>query len=355
MDLTQHVINLVKRPMAAAAKWREEGTRGPHAMSASAQSPEQFELFTSVLLGRKGGTEARPPLPNGFAERAKFLLQVAPNMVRSMLGIIRSARTLRRNPENPRRHITPAELAEVERHAHAHGADLIGYARLNPDHIFAGRRVLDGNVICLAMEMAKQDMAKAPHFDTESEVHRVYADLGDVAFEIANLLRKRGFAAEAGPALGGDSIYPAIAQAAGIGWVGRNGLLLTEAFGPRVRLAVVYCSVDNLPFHDASDTRLQWLREFCDMCGACIRRCPPQALKKRADLRANGAPTHVDSGTCHTFFQANYGCGVCIKVCPLSHVDVARIRRAYERRHHSEEHAERLEQIVTAPERLAKR
>ena len=344
------IMELIKRPMARAARWRAEGTEGPRGVSGTEHSPEQFRGFSAFLKGEDDPDAAQPEIGRGGAA-ARFTVSMVPNIARSMRGIVRAAYGLRNNPPRPRRKIEPHELDELEGLALLHGADLIGYTQIDPDHVFAGCRVLDRNVIVLGMEMNQADMAKAPHFDAEHEVHRVYADLGDVTLQVAQYLRRRGFAAEAGPALGGDAVYPPIAQAAGLGRVGRNGLLLTEAFGPRLRLAVVYCSVDDLPFHRDPGAH-EWMRQFCDMCGACVRRCPPGAIHTQPVLRANGAPTYVDNESCFPFFRANHGCGVCIKVCPFSHVPVEKLRTAFERRHESERHQARLETIMRTPERV---
>ena len=313
-----------------AARWRRAGTDRPSAVSATEHSRPQHAGLGGMFLGRMDAN-TRPPMPEDPRERLRFLTEVVPNMARSMIGISRSAWVMRRNPTTPRRELSTTELAEVEQVARRWGVDLLGYTRLDPDHVFTGRRVLDRNVIVLAMEMDREDLAKSPHFDAESEVHWVYADLGLAAFKVAKRLRRLGVAAEAGTALGGDTSYPPIAEAAGIGRVGRNGLLLTEQFGPRVRLAVVYCSVDTLPFHDPADTRHDWIRGFCDMCGACVRKCPPQAIRAVPVEHENGALSYVDGERCFPYFAANYGCAVCIKVCPFSFADPAQLRRGYDR------------------------
>ena len=349
MDL-DGVKKLLGPVMAKARAYRTKGTDLPTAVASGDHSPEPFGPF-KLISGEPGG--AGPQLrADNFSRHdvAKLLLDVMPDMARSLIGIFRSAQTMSHNPAKPMRHISPATLREAERKAKAWGADLIGYTEIDPDDVFAGRRVLDKNVIVLAMEMDQVHMSRAPHLDAFGEVHHVYADLGLAAFKVAKFLRRRGFAAEAGPALGGDAVYPPLAQRAGIGWVGHNGILLTERFGPRVRLAVVYCSIDNLPFFDANDRRLAWMRSFCDMCKACVRRCPPRALMDEPTERANGALTYVDNEKCFPFFEANYGCGVCIKVCPFSHIDADRLRHAYEHHRHDAAQKQHLETLMHTPE-----
>ena len=65
--------------------------------------------------------------------------------------------------------------------------------------------------------------------------------------------------------------YRLLAQAAGLGETGLNGLFLTPEFGPRQRFAML-----------VSDAELEADEPFkpriCDDCGACVKGCPLAAL-----------------------------------------------------------------------------
>jgi epoxyqueuosine reductase QueG len=101
------------------------------------------------------------------------------------------------------------------------------------------------------------------------------------------------------------------------------GLLLTEAFGPRVRLCKVFT---DLPL--APDTyRPFGATEFCRDCQACARHCPSKAITD-GPVR-EGGPTvsnlqgvrkwYVDPERCFRFWAANHAdCTVCIRVCPFN-------------------------------------
>ncbi len=65
--------------------------------------------------------------------------------------------------------------------------------------------------------------------------------------------------------------YRIMAQAAGLGETGLNGMFLTPEFGPRQRFAMVLTDADVLadePFKP----------RICDDCGACVQACPLRAL-----------------------------------------------------------------------------
>ena len=63
-----------------------------------------------------------------------------------------------------------------------------------------------------------------------------------------------------------------VAVLAGLGWLGRNNLLVNPQFGAQLRLVTL---LTDLPL-DAD----QPLREDCGDCVACIESCPAKAIKK---------------------------------------------------------------------------
>jgi epoxyqueuosine reductase len=61
---------------------------------------------------------------------------------------------------------------------------------------------------------------------------------------------------------------------AGLGEYGRNGLLLTPQWGPRVRLGKIFT---NLPL--ATDRPLNFgVKSFCEQCNLCAAACPAKAI-----------------------------------------------------------------------------
>jgi len=98
-----------------------------------------------------------------------------------------------------------------------------------------------------------------------------------------------------------------VARAAGLGWIGRNNLLVNEQFGSRIRLVTVLTDLP-LPVDSPS-------LKNCGSCRRCLSVCPAQAIKERQEdfdhlrcyeqLRAFAKTLH---------FSHNI-CGVCVKAC----------------------------------------
>jgi epoxyqueuosine reductase QueG len=125
----------------------------------------------------------------------------------------------------------------------------------------------------------------------------------------------------------GPALYPPLAQMAGLGWLGASGLIITPEHGPRVRLAAVLTSIENLPFSTHNDHA--WVEDFCARCGICQRKCPVEAIYPEPLHHANGQITWVDNARCFPYFSDYHGCSVCIKVCPFNNKSYDEIKRAF--------------------------
>ena len=98
-----------------------------------------------------------------------------------------------------------------------------------------------------------------------------------------------------------------VAKAAGLGWIGRNNLLVNEKFGSRVRLVTI---LTDLPLM----TNFSCLKD-CGSCRVCLSVCPAGAIAERQEdfdhLRCY-EQLRTFAKTLH--FSHNI-CGVCVKAC----------------------------------------
>jgi len=106
-------------------------------------------------------------------------------------------------------------------------------------------------------------------------------------------------------------LYPPLAAQAGLGKIGRHGLLITPEFGPRQRISAIFTSIENLPF--VNETAIE--KEGCEDCGRCMAACPVGAFFPEPHFNDEGRRTSVDQAKCSKEFGANNACSVCMKVC----------------------------------------
>jgi Pyruvate/2-oxoacid:ferredoxin oxidoreductase delta subunit len=281
-------------------------SKKPAALTSTPNSPTRFDIPLEAMKMM----EERDDIE---------MLQTFP--MRTMLSMMRNINktidTLPDNPASPTNGTSGDFIDTLKEYAYSQGVDIIHFTKLPRDLFFQEFGVLYDNAIVLAMEMSKEKIDQAPSQATFKMVFDTYDSLGIAANRIAAFLREHGYAAQADHPLGGTVLYPPLAQSAGIGYVGKHGLLITPKFGSRVRLAAVYTSIQNLPDSKEKNNH-SWIGQYCKICGICIKQCPPQAILEETVMHDTGVKTDIIQRDCFEYFLVNYGCSVCIKLCPLS-------------------------------------
>jgi epoxyqueuosine reductase len=285
----------------------DELAKNDQAIQPTAKSPIRFEIMRETAKRGRGGPPAR--------------------MLPTVLGIRKSLKSLQDNPTQPKRQTDQGLLEELEAYVLQLGASSVGYTKVPRRWVFQNKAILYQNAIMLSMEMDKEGIDTAPSLACMTTVMEIYRDLGQIANQAADFLRQRGFSAHAGHPLMGMALYPPLAQTAGLGWMGLNGIIITPEHGPRARLAAVFTSIENLPFSTANDH--QWVAGYCDICRRCIRECPPKALYDTPIDHEHGQITYVDNDLCFPYFSDYYGCSVCIRVCPFNNIAYGKLKEQF--------------------------
>jgi hypothetical protein len=129
------------------------------------------------------------------------------------------------------------------------GAKNCGVTELQDYHLYTtggrGERyakpVLNNHKYAIAFttEMDKTMIQSAPTGSIVMESAQQYLDSGTVAIQVAKFLRNLGYSARAHIDGNYQVVCPLVARDAGLGEIGRMGLLMTPGLGPRVRISVV--------------------------------------------------------------------------------------------------------------------
>jgi len=166
-----------------------------------------------------------------------------------------------------------------------------------------------------------------------AEYNRVNRALNEIAGRTAEVVFSLGYRAEPFPATVPETEqagewtrtlsvafqHKTAATRAGLGWVGKNALLITPPFGPRLRLATVVTDMP-LPLGGPVTAGL------CGKCKTCARVCPGLAVKGTEWHAGPPREEWVDGGTCWETAQRllrervganNAVCGVCVALCPV--------------------------------------
>ncbi len=196
------------------------------------------------------------------------------------------------------------------------GAISVGATRLHAYHLYTtvgrgpewGRPVhLDHtHALALTVEMDKATLDRAPLAPTVMESAQQYVTAGVIAAQLADFIRRLGYPARAHIDGNYRVVCPLVARDAGLGEIGRMGLLMTPELGPRVRLAVVTTTLPLVP---------------CIHCRKCAVACPSDAISSGDPVDIDGVRRwQIDQEACFTLWcKLGTDCARCVRVCPYSH------------------------------------
>ncbi len=201
---------------------------------------------------------------------------------------------------------------------------ITGFTKLPNEYIFKNKAVPFQYALIFIQEMDKNEIERAPEIEAGIEVVKVYNSLGIITNELALWLKKKyGVSCMANHPLGGLVDSVPLAEKAGLGKIGRNGLLITKNFGPRCRISPIF--IDRKLFEYTATNEFDWIEDFCKKCGSCIKNCPTEAIYKEPLLTVSYKSESIrdryssyDRERCFLSFSGTMGCAVCIKVCPFS-------------------------------------
>ncbi|HEA66679.1 MAG TPA: reductive dehalogenase [Desulfobacterales bacterium] len=222
----------------------------------------------------------------------------------------------------------------IKKAARYFGADLVGICRVHPNWIYSheynalSRKHYPAelpkginNAVVLAVAMDYQGIQLSPTTLEGGITGFGYSMMAVVANLLATFIRGLGYRAI--PCGNDTALSVPLAMAAGLGETGRLGILITEKFGPRVRLCKIFT---DLPL--SCDTyRPFGVKAFCEECKKCATYCPGQAITD-SEMTEEGHNISNQSGTlkwyvnaekCFAFWAKNRSdCANCIRVCPFN-------------------------------------
>jgi len=170
--------------------------------------------------------------------------------------------------------------------------------------------------VVFTVEMDYRFVTSAPRLPVVVESSHRYLEAAKVALALAANIRALGWDARAHIDGNYLAVLPPLGAAAGLGEVGRMGLLVTESHGPCVRLGMVST---NLPLA-CDQPRPFGLQSFCRLCQKCARNCPARAVPAGADPPKGG--WRISWEDCYHFWRrTGTDCAICLGSCPYAKPD----------------------------------
>lgn len=206
------------------------------------------------------------------------------------------------------------------------GAKLMGVADL--------RGIVDGEMqigVSVAVPVPPnivQQLQTAPTIEYYNTYYSINAQLNDIVSSGAEFLKERGYLAHANTT---ETVkqdkdwrtplpHKTVATRAGLGWIGKSCLLVTEKYGSAVRLSALLTDAPIKCDDPINESR-------CGKCTICVRKCPAHAFSgalwntgvKREELFNKEAckKMQIQRMKQATGIETDL-CGLCFAVCPYT-------------------------------------
>ncbi len=211
--------------------------------------------------------------------------------------------------------------------------DVVGITEVVPDIVFDREwetgEVTEPTIIVLGRAMDYEKLSKNLEKDDGKfkpfwrnkflpevrEVLSTYFRSQQAAFKLAAWIRAQGYHARGhGGPKGAPINTLAAAIKAGLGELGKHGSIINNELGSCLRFAYVLTDmplVADRPIEFGAD-------DYCLRCRACTNACPPNAIADEKQLVRGIEKWYVDFDKCVPYFNENYGCAICLSICPWS-------------------------------------
>lgn len=205
----------------------------------------------------------------------------------------------------------------------------LAYLAKDPERRSDPRLLLDGgkSVIMLGLnyyqpntETVPEGFGRVSRYARGRDYHKVIAKMTkELIRGIEGEMESKGTAEFRWFVDYGPMLERAYAEKAGLGYVGRNGMLISRQFGSWIFLAEIITTLELAP-----DDPKAIKHGTCGTCRKCIEACPTQALVEDRVVDSTKCisyltierPIDVDESLIPMIGERMFGCDVCQEVCP---------------------------------------
>lgn len=233
-------------------------------------------------------------------------------------------------PVNPIRKVITDERKvseEIKTLTLSMGADLVRIGPLRPEWKFKGVPLDHKYAIVIAEALPYQycrrqeDPIKAI-LATKATLD-FYNQGGKVALFLADAIRQMGYPARAHYESWSQVLTIPVAIDAGMGEMGRNGLLITKEYGARCRFSVV---TTDMPLQLDKKPQSLGITNFCEICDRCTLACPVKAIPFGGPTATRGVVKwQLDLQKCFKYWyqgpESWSRCLSCMTTCPWNKPD----------------------------------
>ena len=172
--------------------------------------------------------------------------------------------------------------------------------------------------ICLGVRLSQAILSEMEEKPTKLYFHHykiINSFLDQAALKLGNIIQRKGYAALAIPATQiidwekntAHLSHRRLGVLAGLGWIGRNNLLVNEKLGSQFRLVSI---LTDMPLAIDKPSK-----KDCGNCRLCVKICPCGAIQE--------SPVDFDHKKCFDKLKSfqtqrqveQFVCGICVNIC----------------------------------------
>jgi reductive dehalogenase len=233
----------------------------------------------------------------------------------------------------PPAQIDPVKATKIVKGWAKHlGADLVGICRIDPLWAYSHRGEIHYGewdewgtkipeplpyAVVVATAMDHDLVVTAPHTPSVVESGYNYAKGAYITTILSQWLGTMGYKAVAEHNRHYDLLMVPLAIDAGLGELGRQGYLIADRYGPRVRLFAVQTDMPLIPDKPVD----LGAEHFCEVCLKCAESCPSRSIPRERERKVERGMKRwkLNEESCFGFWgKIGTDCCVCMAVCPFS-------------------------------------
>lgn len=209
------------------------------------------------------------------------------------------------------------------------GASLVGFADLSEVDTSLFNNMKYGIALGIKLETKIiEGIKEGPTKEYYEEYEKVNKELDNTTISAVKFIENKGY-----KAIGQTSTYvtnddnlatvlphKTVATRAGLGWIGKNALLITPEYGSAIRISSVITDMPLITAEPINESR-------CGNCTNCVKACPGTAIRGSLWTKALHREALVDAYKCRAKARELSKekinieisiCGKCIEVCPVT-------------------------------------
>lgn len=203
--------------------------------------PQDIALKAKASIFSNEKSMNKQPYASVKSFSGKDIKKLIPNfgrLINLFRSLNKSVKLIKTANTTTKTKISETDFQKLQKKILDLGIASYGFFEIEPDHVFKNKGVPYKFALVITINMDKKIFETAPSMEAQIEVMRVYGETGKAVNKISEFLREAGYNAVPNHSMGGSIDYCKAGMIAGLGYIGRHGMLMTPENGSCHRSAI---------------------------------------------------------------------------------------------------------------------